>query len=117
MKSLLLAGLIALSAALPAAANDWRYTINDGEKSILIDVDSIVSIPGGFEYTQVMNYPDRDFVSRVQMLCRQKKVRTVQYYTYDKSGRLVQSESNSKREFQNILVNSVIAADWQFLCQ
>ncbi|MHC5615227.1 MAG: YgdI/YgdR family lipoprotein [Nostoc sp.] len=62
MKSLLLGLALAMSAALPAMAENWVYvgTTNDGRTDSSIDVDSISPFNGG--YWQILRELERSLI-------------------------------------------------------
>lgn len=120
MKSLLLGLALAMSAALPAMAENWVYvgTTNDGRTDSSIDVDSISPFNGGYAY-KGMFVTDTDneyLITYNAILCEQRYYKIAGHDSYTRNGRLTSSVRNPNKPFTPILVNSTTSAIWERLC-
>ncbi|BDI16929.1 hypothetical protein ANSO36C_27310 [Nostoc cf. commune SO-36] len=118
MKSLLLGLMIAMSAALPAAA-EWQHIgDNESETSFYIDDESIREINGGYQYSEMLisESQNKYLVVQEQMLCRERATRITGYESYTRNGKLIQSRQIPNDKFGKIVIDTVKATLWEKLC-
>ena len=118
MKSLLLGLVLAMSAALPAAAENWVYVSESSATTLYVDSDSVGLIDGGYSYREmVTNKQDgKVLVSQSQMLCSQRQIRKVAYNFYEGNGELIKSHEDLNEPFHSIKIETTNATLWEKLC-
>lgn len=118
MKSLLLGLVLAMSAALPAAAENWVHVDESSATTLYVDGDSITPINGGYTYREmvVSKEDNKVLVAQSQMLCRERQIRPVAYNLYNRNGKLIKSRETLNVPFESIMLETVKATLWEKLC-
>lgn len=118
MKAILLSLVLAMSAVLPAAAENLVYIGESSETILHVDMDSVEPIRGGYTYRAMIISKRKDviLVAQSEMLCRQRETRGIAYEVYTKNGELFQSSETPNAEFSPIKIETINSTLWEKLC-
>lgn len=118
MKSLILGLVLAMSAVLPAAAENWVYLgSNEDDTSSQIDIDSVVQINGGYAYREMMINENKNkyLIVQKEMLCHERAQSIAGYVAYNRNGYQIGSHQNDSN-FKKIAIGTITATLWEKLC-
>lgn len=118
MKSLLFGLLLAMSAALPAAAEDWVYISESANNTLHVDADSVTPINGGYAYTEMVTSKEQDrvLVAQSEMFCRERQFRPIAYSFYNKNGQFIRGAKTPDAPFEDIKIETIKSTLWEKLC-
>ncbi|BAB77896.1 surface-adhesin E family protein [Anabaena sp. FACHB-709] len=118
MKALLFGGLLALSAALPAAAVDWVLVAGDSVKEHYIDNDSIRTDGQNFLYnTKVIDFQRQEInITKQGMNCNNALSYGFTMTRFTMNGRLINSVTFNEPNFVKIREGSAPSIIYQSLC-
>ncbi|MBD2731983.1 hypothetical protein H6G96_38425 [Nostoc sp. FACHB-892] len=117
MKAILLSLMIAMSAALPAAAENWVDLNEGGRQLVGIDTDSILTDNNG-NYNFWIMHKDGQIIRQVNatISCEERTIVLLARKRFNLNGELIQAFSPKNPIVTNIKLDSNGATYYRYLC-
>ncbi|MEH1938123.1 MAG: hypothetical protein V7L14_31355 [Nostoc sp.] len=118
MKSLLLGLVLAMSAVLPAAAENWVDINDEGIHPVIMDVDSVLTDRNG-SYQFWFMRSDGEFLYQEQAVidCNNRIIHNGAGKKFTKTGRFLGAYDDSQSAPVTIRVDSTAAIYYNYFCR
>ncbi|MEI1377363.1 hypothetical protein PQG02_14040 [Nostoc sp. UHCC 0926] len=117
MKSLLLGLVLAMSAVLPAAAENWVDLNEGGSRVVGLDTDSILTDNNG-NYNFWMMHKDGQVIRQANAVisCGERTITLLNKRSFNLSGELIEASPYQNPIPTNIVIDSNGATYYRYLC-